>query len=116
MHTHAQVTSLSKNKNNTKTMNIYTISEECRYYLDAILPTFKFDRIANIRGSIEKVIIAEKANKSKNDIYLLSLKIEDFLEKNKFGHSADYIFIIDKKGIDLKNAGSLNNYEKVNSN
>jgi len=77
---------------------------------------FKLDRIADIRGSVEKIIIAERGNKSKNDIYKLSLNIKDFLERNKFGHSEDYEFIIDKKGIDLKNAGSLSNYEKINPN
>jgi hypothetical protein len=108
----AQATSTNKNKKETVKMNSYIISEECRHYLDAILPTFKFDRIADIRGSVEKVIVAENVNKSQKDIYLLSLKIQGFLEKNKFGHSVDYVFIIDKKGIDLKDAGSLSNYEK----
>ncbi|MDB4901609.1 MAG: hypothetical protein JWQ63_890 [Mucilaginibacter sp.] len=97
-------------------MNKYIISEENRHYLDAILNTFIYDRINDIRGSVEQVSIVKKANKSKDDIYLLSLEIKDFLEKNKFGHSVDYVFIIDKKGIDLKNAGSLSNYEKVISN
>jgi hypothetical protein len=38
------------------------------------------------------------------------------LKKNGFGHLVDHVFIIDKKGIDLKNAGSLAAYEKITSN
>lgn len=116
MQTRAQVNGSNKNKKETKIMHHYTITEECRHYLDAILPTFKYDRIADIRGSIEKVVCAEKGDKSKNEIYKLNLEIQRFLEINGFGHSVDYVFIIDKKGIDLKDAGSLNNYEKINSN
>lgn len=116
IQTRAQVTGGSENKKETKTMHHYIITEECRHYLDAILPTFKYDRIADIRGSIEKVVIAEKGDKSQNEIYKLTLEIQRFLEINGFGHSADYVFIIDKKGIDLKDAGSLSNYEKLNSN
>jgi len=95
---------------------MYIISEENRRYLDAILHTFLYDRLADIHGSIEKVVIAEKTSKSKSDIYQLKLEIQRFLEINGFGHSVDYVFIIDKKGIDLKNAGSLAAYEKINSN
>ena len=47
---------------------------------------------------------------------MLRLQIETFLTKYGFGHAVDYVFIIDKKGIDLQNAGSLDNYEKINSN
>jgi hypothetical protein len=97
-------------------MSLYIISNENRYYLDAIINTFYFDRIADIRGAIEKVVQSEKGNKSKNDIFILKLEIERFLENNDFGHSMDHVFIIDKKGIDLKNAGSLAAFEKINSN
>lgn len=97
-------------------MNKYIISEENRHYLDAILNTFIYDRISDIRGAIEKIVISEKSEKSKRDIFMLKLEVERFLESNAFGHSADYVFIIDKKGIDLKDAGSLAAYEKISSN
>lgn len=90
----------------------YVISEECRHLLDAILPTFNYDRIADIRGAIEKTIITEKGDASKDKVYDLYLSIKDFLERYQFGHSVDYVFIIDKKGDDLKNSGSLRIYEE----
>jgi hypothetical protein len=96
-------------------MGKYVISTDVRYYLDAILNTFIYDKINHIQGAIEKIVSAENSNMSKKEIYLLTLHIQDFLEKNKFGHYSDYVFIIDQKGIDLKNAGSLSAYEDLNS-
>jgi hypothetical protein len=95
---------------------MYIISEQNRRYLDAILHTFLYDRIVDIRGSVEKIAISEKDNKSFSETLKIRSEIERFLEKNGFGHLQDYVFIIDKKGIDLKNAGSLAAYEKINSN
>ena len=90
----------------------YVISEECRHLLDAILPTFNYDRLADIRGAIEKTIITEKGDASAGRVYSLYLSIIAFLERYQFGHSVDYVFMIDKKGEDLKNSGSLRAYEE----
>ncbi|HEY2580582.1 MAG TPA: hypothetical protein VGI43_02170 [Mucilaginibacter sp.] len=99
-------------------MSKYIITDECRHYLDAILPTFKYDRLAAIRASVEKVIVAEEGNDSKDNVWRIGSAIQSFLEHNNFGHSVDYVFIIDKKGEDLKNSGSLKAYEEreINSN
>ena len=93
---------------------MYTISDENRRYLDAILHTFLCDRIVDIRGSVEKIAISEKDNKSFSETLKIRTEIERFLEKNGFGHLQDHVFIIDKRGIDLK--GSLAAYEKLTSN
>ena len=96
-------------------MSKYMISEECRHYLDAILPTFYSDRLADIRGSIKKVIMAEKGDYSESNVSRLHSLLMSFLETNGFGHSVDYVFLIDKKGEDLKITGSLKAYEEVTS-
>jgi len=52
-----------------------------------------------------------------NNVIRLWLKVERFLEINEFWHQVDYVFIIDKKGEDLKRSGSLKWYEeKINLN
>ena len=93
----------------------YVISDECRHLLDSILPTFNCDRLADIRGAIEKTIITEKGDASTGRVYGLYLSITGFLERYQFGHSVDYVFMIDKKGEDLKNSGSLKAYEEKES-
>jgi hypothetical protein len=92
-------------------MSKYEISYEARYYLDAILPTFRLDRIAAIRHSMGNIYL-RRIGSPKVDVEELSMSIKIFLEQHGFGHSADYVFIIDKKGMDLKNCGSLAAYEE----
>jgi len=95
----------------------YQISDECRYYLDAILPTFHYNKITDIRGALENVLISENGDFSKDNMLRLYFDIIRFLSFNEFGHEIDYVFIIDAKGNDLKDSGSLKNYEeKINSN
>jgi hypothetical protein len=97
-------------------MERYLISDEGRHYLDAILPTFIYDRIADIRGSIKDVVLSENGDTSLDNTERLYFMIKSFLEKNKFGYSVDYVFIIDQKGIDLKNSGSLKAFEEQEFN
>lgn len=95
----------------------YKISDECRYYLDAILPAFHYNRITDIRRAIKDVFVSEGGDSSNSNINGLYFEIIRFLQANEFGHEIDYVFIIDAKGNDLKHSGSLKNYEeKINSN
>jgi hypothetical protein len=95
---------------------MYIISDDNRRYLDAMLHTFLYDRIVDIRGSVEKIASSENDSKSFSETLKIRSEIENFLAKNGFGHLQDHVFIIDKKGIDLKNTGSLAAYETFISN
>jgi len=95
----------------------YQISGECRHYLDAILPAFYYNKIIDIRGAIKEILISEGGDASDSNLNRLWIEIKRFLRTNEFGHEVDYVFIIDTKGEDLKNNGSLKIYEeKINSN
>ncbi len=94
-------------------MSKYIISEQDRYYLDAILHTFCFpNKINDIRGQIESVVRLQKYDLSDDDIYRVSVSIKSFLSKYGFGHPEDHVFIIDYKGLMLKDSGSLAVFEE----
>jgi hypothetical protein len=100
-----------------KHISRYDITEETRHYVDAILHTFYFpNKINDIRGEIEAVVREEKGDASKENIYRLYFLVKNFLSKNGFGHEEDYVYIIDKKGNDLKECGSLLAFEEKYKN
>jgi hypothetical protein len=95
-------------------MSKYEITDEVRHYVDAILHTFTFpQKVNNIRDAITEVVRYENGDVSDKNITRLYLLVETFLWKYGFGHGEDYVFIIDKKGMDLKDNGSLSNFEKT---
>jgi hypothetical protein len=92
----------------------YEITDEARHYVDAILYTFTFpQKVNNIRGAIAEIVRYENGDISDENITRLYLLVKNFLWKYEFGHGEDYVFIIDKKGMDLKDSGSLSNFEKT---
>jgi len=94
-------------------MSKYIISDEGRHYLDGILPTFTFpNRINSIRGAIKTVVVAENGDSSFANLKRLENIVREFLCRNGFGHDADYVFIIDEKGMELKECGSLAAFEE----
>jgi len=94
----------------------YEITDEARHYVDAILHTFTFpQRVNDIRGEIKNVVKNENRDISDENLTRLYLLVKNFLWKYEFGHGEDYVFIIDKKGMDLKDSGSLSNFEKTES-
>jgi len=94
-------------------MSKYEIDEETRHYVDAILHTFTFpNRVNNIRGQIERVVESENGDASDANIIRIYFLVQGFLSKYGFGHAEDYIYVIDKKGMDLKECGSLSAFEE----
>ncbi|RFZ82099.1 hypothetical protein DYU05_15860 [Mucilaginibacter terrenus] len=94
-------------------MSKYDITEEISHYVDAILHTFSFpNRVNDIWGQIEKVVRSEGGDTSKENLQRLTSSVKKFLSENEFGHDEDYIYIIDKKGKNLKECGSLSAFEK----
>jgi len=95
-----------------KDMPEYEITEETRHYLDAILHTFTYPQKINyIRGAILNVVKYENGDASDVNINRLERLVRQFLSKYGFGHEEDYVYIIDKKGMDLKDCGSLSDFE-----
>ena len=93
-------------------MNKYDLPDEIRHYLDAILHSFVYpNRINNIRGEIESVVKSEHGDCSEKNILRLYFAVTSFLSMHGFGHDEDYVYIIDKKGMDLKACGSLAVFE-----
>jgi len=92
----------------------YEITEEVRHYVDAILHTFTFpQRVNNIKSAINEVVKYENGDTSDKNINRLYFLVINFLSKYDFGHEEDYVYIIDKKGMDLKDSSSLANFEKI---
>ena len=100
-----------------KSISMYDITEETRHYIDAILHTFYFpNKVNNISGQIETVVKSENGDTSRENISRLYFAVIKFLSKNGFGHEEDYVYIIDKKGNDLKECGSLAAFEEKYKN
>jgi len=94
-------------------MNKFLISEEVRHFVDAILHSFCYPRrINDIRGEIKRVLKKEKGDASETNLMRIYFLVIHFLTEQKFGHGEDYVYLIDKKGMDLKEAGSLKAFEE----
>jgi hypothetical protein len=91
----------------------YPISNEVRHFVNGILHTFTYpNRVNDIQGAIKDVLKSEGGDTSMKNTGRLYFVVIDFLSKHGFGHEVDYVYIIDEKGMALKECGSLEAFER----
>ena len=91
----------------------YRIEIEHRKILDAILPYFLLNEVINVRVAIREVLAKTPHALANIPVNLYSDVIKKFLIKYKFARSLTGEALINQKGMALKNAGSLNNFERL---
>ena len=90
----------------------YKISSENREYLDKILPKFQFDKLINIPTVIQQILNVDSPTNYQIDRHSISKEIGDFLYRHDFLSTPFPDSVVNRKGMDLADCGSLQSYEE----
>ncbi len=94
----------------------YEIDDEHRALLEQIAPHFALNEVCNVRNVLRDIRSKMKGMSQNLQVNLLAEQISAFLIANGFAYNLSGDPLINARGMDLKAAGTLNNYIRQERN
>lgn len=100
----------------TAKKHTYSLPDDDRRILDKILPYFNLKENARIKNCIRQAFEKDPRTLNNMPVSLHAERISSFLMLQGFANNFSGDPVISQKGIQLKEAGSLKNFEKMSAN